>query len=282
VTDRARKRLIARFGPGVEAWWERLPDLLARLAELWRLDVGEPVGRGNTSFVIRCRRADGRAAVLKVTPEPALAAAEADALRRWAPTGRVPALWEADAAAGALLLEAIPGEPAGRPGLAGVAALLRDLHAADPAGAPPLAERVEFVFAHWLDRQVGRLAPDALMRGRETARALAADPVPCVLLHGDLHPGNVLAGGPERGLVAIDPRPCAGDPAFDAVDWVFQGEPDPSRWRPRAGELAAAAGCDGERLWRWCRAFGPMLAAARLLRGARPEDVAALLALSAT
>jgi streptomycin 6-kinase len=41
-----------------------------------------------------------------------------------------------------------------------------------------------------------------------------------VLLHGDLHLGNVLDGGPSRGLVAIDPKACLGDPCFDAVDYV--------------------------------------------------------------
>src|SRR5205807_4200451 len=44
-----------------------------------------------------------------------------------------------------------------------------------------------------------------------------------VLLHGDLHPGNVLDGGPVRGLVAIDPMVCVGDPCFDAVDFALAG-----------------------------------------------------------
>ena len=52
-----------------QAWWESLPAVLAELAERWDLSVGEPVGRGNTSLVIRCRRADGRSAILKLTPE---------------------------------------------------------------------------------------------------------------------------------------------------------------------------------------------------------------------
>jgi streptomycin 6-kinase len=31
-----------------------------------------------------------------------------------------------------------------------------------------------------------------------------------------LTPSSILDGGAERGLVAIDPAPCLGDPAFDA------------------------------------------------------------------
>jgi streptomycin 6-kinase len=104
-----------------------------------------------------------------------------------------------------------------------------------------------------------------------------AEPAPAVLLHGDLHPGNVLDGGAGRGLVAIDPRPCVGDPAVDAVDWVFHGARGPDEWEPRSRELASALGCDPERLWRWCRAFAALLAAGRTARGAGAEEVAALL-----
>jgi hypothetical protein len=43
-----------------------------------------------------------------------------------------------------------------------------------------------------------------------------------VLLHGDLHLGNALDGGPSRGLIAIDPKACVGDPCFDAV-WKRDG-----------------------------------------------------------
>ncbi|MEU8890482.1 aminoglycoside phosphotransferase family protein [Streptomyces sp. NPDC048442] len=44
-----------------------------------------------------------------------------------------------------------------------------------------------------------------------------------VLLHGDLHLGNVLDGGAERGLMAVGPKACVGDPCFDAVDYVLAG-----------------------------------------------------------
>jgi streptomycin 6-kinase len=118
-----------------------------------------------------------------------------------------------------------------------------------------------------------------LQRGHELARALAAAAGPSVLLHGDLHPGNVLDGGSGRGLVAIDPRPCVGDAAFDAVDWVFWMTDDPRAWRPRSRALADALGLDGERLWAWCRAHVALLAAARATRGASEDQVCTLLAI---
>jgi streptomycin 6-kinase len=296
VLEATRGRLLARFGVRVEPWWERLPGAIADLAARWDLVVGEAVGRGNTSLVIRCRRVDGRPAVLKLTPDAELGGAEAAALRRWEPSGRVPAVWGHDAAFGALLLEAIPDETplAERRvvvDLDQVARLIDDLHGggapADADGWERLANRVEFIFELWIQRHgergeaVTRAVPvERLRRGQLLARKLAADAGEQVLLHGDLHPGNVLDGGPVRGLVAIDPRPCVGDAAVDAVDWVFWAADDPGAWQQRSRHLAAALGLDHERLWAWCTAFAAMLATANAARGASAEQVAALLALS--
>ena len=55
-----------------------------------------------------------------------------------------------------------------------------------------------------------------------------------MLLHGDLTPVNVLDGGVERGLVAIDPAPCVGDPAFDAIDLVLWRADDAATIATRA------------------------------------------------
>jgi streptomycin 6-kinase len=278
----ARARLVARFGGAVvDPWWAGLPRRLDRLATAWAIEVDAPVGSGNTSLVLWCRAADGAAAVLKLSPDPALAVAEANALRAWAASGRVPAVRAFDAEAGALLLERIAdGTPVARraaaPGIEAVAALVGGLHSVGaPAGLPPLAERVAWMFSHRFERGVPFV--DALRRGGRAAVALAAEPAPVVLLHGDLHPGNVLDGGPDRGLVAIDPRPCVGDPAFDAVDWVFH-RAGPDDWAARTRALAAALGCDPARLWRWCGAFAPMIAGS----GETPaEHVDALLAMAA-
>jgi streptomycin 6-kinase len=294
--DATRGRLLARFGAQVAPWWDRLPAAVAELAERWHLVVGDAVGRGNTSLVLRCRRADGRPAVLKLTPDAEIGAAEAWALASWESSGRVPLVWGHDAAVGALLLEAVPGEvPLSEPGpaveLDEIADLIGGLHrSGEPVvanGVRPLAERIEFIFEHWIERHgrrgeaVTRAVPvERLRRGHELARALVADPGVPVLLHGDLHPGNVLYAGAARGLVAIDPRPCVGEAAVDAVDWVFWAVDDPRGWEPRGRDLALALGVDRERLWAWCAAFAAMLAASRAAHGAAADEVAALLALA--
>jgi streptomycin 6-kinase len=176
----------------------------------------------------------------QLAPDATLATAEAGALRVWAPPGRVPAVWGYDAGAGALLLEALASEiplSEGSPevGLADIAMLIDGLHGARAAvewhGVASLAERVEFVFHHWVERyrafpEVTRAVPVVrLRRGHALARRLVGESRMAVLLHGDLHPGNVLDGGNPRGLVAIDSRLCAGEAAFDLVDWVLGPKP---------------------------------------------------------
>ena len=254
--------------------------------------MGEPVGRGNTSLVIRCRRADGRNAILKLTPDPDISAAEASALRSWESSGRVPLVWGHDAALGALLLEAVPGEtPLSELGTAvevdEVADLINGLHRTGAPVGRSLADGIEFIFPYWIERHAGRgeavtraVPVERLRRGHELARQLVADGADPVLLHGDLHPGNVLDGGAARGLVAIDPRPCVGEAAVDAIDWVFWGVDDPHGWEPHSRELALTLGVEHERLWAWCAAFAAMLAASRAAHGAAAEEVAALLALA--
>ncbi|GGP53798.1 DUF3090 family protein [Saccharothrix coeruleofusca] len=176
------------------------------------------------------------------------------ALRAWEPSPRVVRVLEADVPAGALLLEGlVPGTQVGSSG--GVAAvpvrrladLLRELHTPPPPpGLPTLAQRVDYIFDLFRRRRPEQDHSAA----HAAAAALAGDRVPTRLLHGDLHLGNVLDGG-ARGLVVIDPRPCVGDPAVDAVDFAYAG-PD---LRARIEALSAVV--DGDRLAAWCAAFAP-------------------------
>lgn len=266
-----RGRLGRRFGPDVEGWLDALPPVLAGLAERWRLDYGPLIQRGSMSVVVRCT-ADRRPAVLKVSPDRRRVRDEAAALARWR-TPHVPTVLAADGDAGALLLEAVePGTPLaespGYPQPDSLAALMSSLHATvvpDPSYRP-VAERVTHLFdagrSNYRRRpDLTAVVPEELYeRGRRLAMRLAADPPATVLLHGDLTPVNVLDGGTERGLVAVDPAPCLGDPAFDAVDLVLWRAEDADTVTARAERLAPAIDADAGRLLQWCAAFAAMIA----------------------
>jgi streptomycin 6-kinase len=279
--------MVRRFGAQVEAWCDDVPRLAGELAARWELSELEPVPAGGTSRAIACRVAGGGRAFLKLTPEERLGSDEAMTLRAWEDGGRAPRVLAGDEAAGALLLEAIePGTPvAAVPQVAtveAVAGLMAALHVPAPGGMPALGERVDFVFAITRRRLDGASRDaDAVERSHALARALADDYTGHpVLVHGDLHLANVLIGPPDRELVAIDPRACVGDPAFDLVDWITDFAPA-DRWEERSAELAAATGVAPDRLWSWVRALAVVTAAARLARPRRDDElVERLLALS--
>jgi streptomycin 6-kinase len=261
-----------RFGAGVATWFDVLPDLLSTLAERWEIELGSPIPRGSVSVVIPCRLRDGRRGVLKVSPDRARLADEAAALESWV-TPHTPAVIALDERLGALLLEAIePGTPldksAAYPSLESVAELLTSLHTTGfpDQSYPPLEQRVAYLFDSstklyaGYPELAGRVPTELYERGRRLATQLAADAAPTVLLHGDLTPSNILDGGERRGLVAIDPAPCLGDPAFDAIDLVLWQADEIETIQMRSEELAAAIGACPEGLLAWCTAFAGMAA----------------------
>ncbi len=96
------------------------------------------------------------------------------------------------------------------------------------------------------------------------AQALLADPRDVVVLHGDIHHGNVLDGG-ERGWLAIDPKGLLGERTFDFVNILRN--PDvatalaPGRFARQIEVLTAAASIERQRLLDWTLAFAGLSAA---------------------
>ncbi|MGW7003715.1 aminoglycoside phosphotransferase family protein [Streptomyces sp. NPDC054933] len=286
VPGAAREKLVVRFGLIAEAWCDALPARVAALAERWSLRPAQQLG-GGTSGVFVCDRADGSRAYLKLTPDPTVAAQEAEALRLWQACGRTPRLLAAEPAEGALLLAAVEradGRPAPTlrgaadvrlPDVAGLLTAIRGHRPAQSGALPSLAERVDFLFdltLRRLDAGIPQGAPEPAVspafveRCRRAALRLA-DGGPSALVHGDLHPGNVLDAGPGRGLVAIDPRPAVGDPDFDAVDWALSGATTRAAVDERIRRLAdRVPGLDADRVRRWCEVSAVIMAVPRALR----------------
>jgi streptomycin 6-kinase len=273
IDDGVRRRLTARFGAEVGAWFDELPTVLSALAELWQLDFDSLIPRGSMSVVIRCRVTDGHPAVLKVSPDRTRLANEAAALDRWT-TIHTPSVLAVDESAGALLIEAIePGTPLvdspTYPDMQSVAELLTSLHttgAPDPS-YPPLAPHIEYLFNSGTQPYKRRpelvdvVSPELYERGRQLATQLVEPVSPTALLHGDLTPNNILDGGNKRGLVAIDPAPCLGnDLAFDAIDLLLWQADSVDMIAARAEQLAPAIGVHSRRLLDWCTAFAGMVA----------------------
>jgi len=132
-----------------------------------------------------------------------------------------------------------------------------------------------------LSRWFEALAPAARIQGGllaeadAAARELLAEPREPVVLHGDIHHGNVLDAG-ARGWVAIDPKALWGERTFDFVNILRN--PDaatalaPERFDRQVDVLVDAASLERRRLLEWTLAFTG-LSAAWHLADREPADL---------
>jgi streptomycin 6-kinase len=99
----------------------------------------------------------------------------------------------------------------------------------------------------------------------DAARTLLAAPREIGVLHGDIHHGNVLDFGPERGWLAIDPKGLWGERTYDFANLLCNPElpmtRDPARLARQATIIAEAANLDRGRLLLWALAYAGLAAA---------------------
>ncbi len=115
------------------------------------------------------------------------------------------------------------------------------------------------------------------------AHELLATPRDVVVLHGDVHHGNVL-DFESRGWLAIDPKGLIGERGFDYVN-LFRN-PDletatqPGLFERRLALVTEVAGLGRVRLLKWIVAFTGLSAAWVMNDGEEPEDDLAVGALA--
>ena len=131
-----------------------------------------------------------------------------------------------------------------------------------------------------LTRWFRELAPAARLHGgilthcAETAQELLAHPQDEVILHGDIHHGNILDFG-GRGWLAIDPKGLFGERGFDYANMFCNPDGDTatasSRLARRTDVIASAAGLDRQRLLQWVLAWSGLSAVWMLGDGEAPD-----------
>jgi streptomycin 6-kinase len=156
------------------------------------------------------------------------------------------------------------------------------LHAPRSGPPPPVLVPLR----RWF-RQIGPAAErygGILRQSAAVADDLLATPQDVVVLHGDLHHGNVLRAGP-RGWVAIDPKHVTGERAYDFANLFCNPDRDvattPGRLARQATVVAKAAGLDRERLLKWVLAYAGLSAAWSLDDGDDPQIALAVAAIAA-
>ena len=242
-------------------WLAQLPAQVERCVERWDLTLGEPFPTANVSFTVPARRRDGTEAVLKVPYPDRESEHEAQALAVWAGDGAVMLLEEAVDLGAFLIERCVPGTPLSSSGqdvsLDVLIGLLRRLWR--PVPGPPfrsLAEEAGWWASHLRQNweHAGRPFAERLV---DAALAALRDLPPSqgeqVLVHQDLHGGNVLRARREPWLV-IDPKPLAGEREFALAPVIRSFELGAGRLdvRRRLDLLTSELGLDRERARLWC------------------------------
>jgi streptomycin 6-kinase len=248
-----------RGSSGGRAWLERLPQLVGDCAERWGLRIGEPFPYAFASLAMPVTGSDGTAAVLKIQFPDRESEHEAAALARWDGDGAIRLLAH-DADRHALLLERCePGTPLSDLPPDEAMNVMVDLlpRLWKPAGAPfrSLAEEAMWWAEQLPDQwdRAGRPFERRLLEAAlEILDALPRSQGEQVLLHQDLHAGNVLRARREPWLV-IDPKPLVGEREFGIAALVRGPElgSGPDAARRRFDRLTGDLSLDADRARRW-------------------------------
>ncbi len=218
---------IQEFGEEGAQWLDSLPGRIAELEREWHFRTGPTFDHdGCVSWIAPVVLAGGSEAILKIGLPHEEARFEAEALRFLDGRGAVRLLQASDDGYSLLLERCVPGTDLWslnvEEGDAVAARVLARLWR-EPAPNAPFVTLADLVAQWWEEVPPKAIAegydPDHVAQAVVLGRKLATDQPKCVFLHGDFHPGNVLAAQREPWLV-IDPKPLVGDPAYDLAQWL--------------------------------------------------------------
>jgi len=245
------------------AWLERLPSIIAGCARRWSLTVLSPFADLSYNYVAPAIRQDGAHVVLKAGV-PHLELFREIAALSWFDGQGIVRLLDADPEAGILLLEQLePGTP--------LSDLDNDEEATRIAARliravckPAQAEHHYATLAGWaaglaglrarFDGGCGPFPANLVNKAERLFEELIASTTEQMLIHGDLHHGNILRSEREPWL-ALDPKGVVGEPSWDVVYFSRSllseaGEPKRVLVR-RMNQMAAELGFDPTRMVAW-------------------------------
>jgi streptomycin 6-kinase len=260
-------------GPLGTAWVESLPEIVSDLMGRWDCAPDGQVMHGGVGLIVPvryhgCHSGSGNCpAVLKVSPPHPGNVHEPDAFAAWQGHGAV-RMHERDDAQFAILLERVSTETLASLGSPEeIARVLGQVSRRLAIPAPPHLPRLRDRAGEWeyqlraddarLEHSMSRRTVDAAIA---TVRELGAAQ-PDILIHGDLHGGNILRADREPWL-AVDPKGYVGDPAYDGGNAMkttmlrVVGADDPYKAVLRLFDVfAEAAEVDVERVRRWTQFY---------------------------
>jgi streptomycin 6-kinase len=246
--DRFEAAVRVRVGGEADEWLAQVPELISAVTDAWDLHVTAVANRIDGYGMSIPARRDSDRVSLRIAYPDAFLADETVALRAWDGNGAVKVL-EEDERGAQLRTSPSPGtaltlERNEMTALRKVAQTLSDLWIEPPEGMQTLAAEVRAWGATMPERfeSVHQPFDEQLIRDAEVMfRSFGPSQMDPVLLHGDVRLETFLLDG-ERA-VAIDPKPLAGEPAFDVASLVRDGPGELVR-DPAAGRQRLQARLD--------------------------------------
>jgi len=259
----------AQHGAEAEAWTEAAPALHDELVVRWELTLTEVLGEDPTTYLVAGLRSGEVPVTLKIAYPDAWFVEEVAALLHWGGEGAA-AVIDHDPRGATLLERAEPAtpladEPDEEHALLVACGVAERLWIANPGGIAHLAGEV----LEWARTMPGRhhltnrpferiLVHEAVSAIRELVPTQPEQ----VLLHGDLHLGNIVLAG-EDSWLAVAPKPLIGEHAFDAAALIYGGAERIARDRMGGKErlgrrldvVSERLEIDRERLRRWALAI---------------------------
>ncbi len=210
-------RQMPRWWHDGTTWLDALPQLVQTQCELWNLQPDGPLAWGSNALVVPVRRGPDELA-LRMTPPGPGTDEHVRALRWWDGRGMV-LLYDADPAAGAMLLERLSTPLATRPvdeAMAVLGRMMRRLGVPPEPSALSTSEiarrRSAELEQQWAE--LGRPFDVGFLRAALEVAPQLAVPATDLSVNGDLHVHQVLAGTREP-WVTVDPVLYRGDIEFD-------------------------------------------------------------------
>ncbi len=246
-----------------EDWLARLPYLIPTLEQQWQIQIGQPFPRARLHYVAPAHRAD-QTFVVKIFFPSGEFSNEQAALLHYHGQGAIQ-LFCSDAEHQALLLErAIPGTSAIT--VSEAKAIEAFLTVAPKLWHQPIGSYCYPTVSDWgagLDQFLERAAHEPcnlpftlILAARDMFQQLTASTSQVVVLHGDLHHGNLVRSQRSYWL-AIDPKGVLGDPAYECGAFLrnpsrISRVPDfKQRLTRRVEQLSTYVHLPQQRIWQW-------------------------------
>ena len=163
-----------------------------------------------------------------------------------------------------------------------ICAAAQKLHGIKNKNPPPSLTSLSDYF-----RALGLAASQhgVLTQADQAAQELLEKPQDSVILHGDIHHGNIL-DFEDKGWLVIDPKGLIGESYFDFANLFlnpdFELATQPGRLETQLNLVCKMAALDRTRLLKWILAYAGLSAAWHLEDGTNPELALAIANLTLT